>query len=294
VSIRVVDVSEFTREIPRSAWRCMAETWGVEAAVIQAWGGGYVAGRENVHFRQQCEAALEEGLALAAYGWPPREWNDALSHIGPMRQHLAFFALDVEAGEGLQPQYVDGVRAALPPWVYASRNSWTTIMHNTPHYADLPLWVARYPRDLAPSAPVQWPAPTQDPAEGWSALEFGGWTASEVGGWQLRGTTDLCGEQADLNVFRPEAFRLLPKEETMSDAHYEELRGALAATNAILAEAYRQLTQQDRSIEAVIKLVYDNLQTGGDPAEVATVAAALKRLAQDLEAGAKRAEEALS
>lgn len=80
----------------------------------------------------------------------------------------------------------------------------------------------------------------------------------------------------------------------MSDAHYEELRGALAATNAILAEAYRQLTQQDRSIEAVIKLVYDNLQTGGDPAEVATVAAALKRLAQDLEAGAKRAEEALS
>ena len=73
--IRVLDVSEFTREIDPSWWISARDVQGVRAAVIQAWGGGYIAGRKNVHLKQQLAGAQAAGLGVAVYCWPPKDWG---------------------------------------------------------------------------------------------------------------------------------------------------------------------------------------------------------------------------
>lgn len=205
-------MSEYGGAIPDAWWRELRDRHGVNGAVIQCWGGGSDAARANRHFQRQLQGALAAGLRVAAYCWPPADWRAALDHAsagggsafggGTAVERLAFFALDVEAGAPVAPEHVRGVRdAGLRPVIYTSPAAWAAIMGNTRSFSDLPLWLARYPRDLPPEAPVAW---EDDLATAFGSYRAGGWSAAA--GWQFRGTTQLGAAQADLSIFAPSAF----------------------------------------------------------------------------------------
>ena len=205
--IRVVDVSEFTTTIPHSWWRDLRDRYGVKAAVIQAWGGGYVPGRRNEHFAQHVEGGLRADMGISTYVWPPRDYVDAFRWIerSGYKDELAFYAHDIEQGAGVTQPYVEAADQWLgrPSWIYASPGSWRQIMGNAAQYADHSLWLARYP--LSPERPggntVWWPIHVMDPFGGY---EVGAWT--EARGWQFQGTTRIGDETCDLNLFHADAF----------------------------------------------------------------------------------------
>ncbi|KKN41486.1 hypothetical protein LCGC14_0723000 [marine sediment metagenome] len=207
--IRVVDVSEYTTTISHEWWRTVRDRHGVRAAVVQAWGGGYVPGRRNEHFAQHVEGALKAGLGVAAYVWPPRDYEGAFRWIeqSGYKSELAFYAHDIEQGAGVTQRCVEAADQWLgrQSWIYASPSSWREIMGRASQYADHPLWLARYP--LSPERlggnSVWWPRDDADPFGGYAV---GAWR--EARGWQFQGTTAIGGETCDLNLFHDDAFRI--------------------------------------------------------------------------------------
>ena len=103
--IRVLDVSEFTREIDPSWWISARDVQDVRAAVIQAWGGGYIAGRKNVHLKQQLAGAQAGGLGVAR--------DFAFELLGEPHELSATFATVHRTGQrGQHDQIVDGTKFA--------------------------------------------------------------------------------------------------------------------------------------------------------------------------------------
>lgn len=213
-TIRVVDVSEYTTEIPFSWWEALSADHNVEAAVIQAWGGGYVPGRRNEHFAQHVEGALKSLLKVSAYVWPPREYEQAFRWIeqSGYKSELSFYAHDIEAGEGVNLSIVSAADQWLGrlSWIYASPSSWSTIMSGrTLEFSDHPLWLARYrlSPDRTGGNAVWWPE-NYDP---FGPYVLGLW--AEARGWQFQGTTTIDGESCDLNLFHADAFEVQAREE---------------------------------------------------------------------------------
>lgn len=234
--IRVLDVSEFTREIDPSWWVSARDVQGVRAAVIQAWGGGPVAGRENVYFAQQLAGARAADLGVATYIWPPKGWAAALQHIGDLKQQLAFVALDMEAGASVERAHVDGVIAAgLRPVIYTNPSDWASTMNASVEFADVALWLARY-HWRAPSGEgfyrLRWDI-TIDRAFG-SSTAVGGWprNTNKLAGWQFAGTTQLGVESVDLNLFYASAFEIGEEDEMT-----EQERKDRAIAASVFAEA---------------------------------------------------------
>lgn len=222
--IRVIDVSEFTREIAPSWWRRIRDQQGVEAAVIQAWGGGPEGGRENVYFSQNLAGARSAGLGVAAYVWPPGDYKRAIEHIGEDKRHLAFLALDMEAGRAVTMGMVGGVVAAgLRPVIYTNPNDWRTTMQDTREFGNLPLWLARYHwRAVGDVYALRWDVKI-DKAFG-SAARVGGWErdTDKLIGWQFTGTANLYKEQVDLSYFYASAFEM-NTEDDMTDEERRQL-----------------------------------------------------------------------
>ncbi len=206
MSDRVIDVSEFTGPIPESWWVRLRDEHNVKGAVIQAWGGGPVSGRWNVHWRQQSEGArkaLGDG-GIASYVWPSRDIGAALAYMQEISLKLfrlqRFIALDVEAGAGVTSRDVQLVSMyQQEPWIYASPGGWSNIMGSDRSFHDLPLWMAGYPRR---HGEVHWGRTIDEGVRRY--LPFGGW--NDLQGWQFDGTTPYRGESLDLNVFREGVF----------------------------------------------------------------------------------------
>ena len=242
--IRVLDVSEFTREIDPAWWISARDVQQVRAAVIQVWGGGYTGGRKNVHFQQQVAGAQAAGLGVAAYCWPSHQWADAVAHIDQSRvrrEDLAFFALDMEPSGNTDPTvkraHVDGVIASgLKPVIYTNPSDWKSAMNASVEFADIALWLARY-HWRAPAGSsfyrLRWDI-TIDKAFG-SSTSVGGWprNTKRLAGWQFAGTTQLGAESVDLNLFYARAFEMAEED----DMATEEEREARAKAAGVFATA---------------------------------------------------------
>jgi hypothetical protein len=296
-TFRAVDMSEYTREIPVSAFRCLREQHQVEAVVLQAWGGGYTGGRKNVHFHAACANARAAGITkLAAYVWPPSEIRDALAFMGAEAQQMAFVALDVEANARLAQRHVQAVRdAGLTPVLYTNFPGRDYIDADVDR--SLPLWLARYPLDLPPSAPIVWRAELGD---AWGRLPP--WWRGPVWGWQFRGTTDICGEQADLNLFDSAAFGaeeddmgLTPDEAKFIDARFDNIEAYARATDA-LARTTKAAHESTRLFALELARQFDehrrNVQLhDGETADAADLARRIARLETEIAENAGRDQE---
>ncbi len=207
--IRVVDVSEFTGEIPPAWWGELHRVHDVRAVILQSWGGGNVPGRSNAYFHQQLMGALAAGMKAAAYVWPPEDWSSAIHHIGADKRHLAFLALDIEAGRGVAEAHLEGVRAqGLKAVIYTNPNDWQNIMGGTLDFSHEALWLARY-HWRAPEGQLyalRWDITIDRAFGNYSAV--GGWRrdTSKLAGWQFTGTTKFRLETLDLNLFYESAF----------------------------------------------------------------------------------------
>lgn len=198
-----LDASEYTGEIPRSTFKHLYEG-GYRIFLPQIWGGGYDRNRANRHLRQHVLAARAEGFHVSVgYVWPPADIGMALTFLAEQRVKLRSIALDVEAGAILWHTNVTTVRnAGMNPIIYTGSWAWRSIMGLDSSFSDVDLWVARYPyiRHNAYD-----PTHIQTELEGCRPL-FGGWTLDKVIAWQFQNTTDMWGEQFDLNLCREEAF----------------------------------------------------------------------------------------
>jgi hypothetical protein len=230
--LRGVDVSEFTREIPPQWWKDLRDEHNVEVAIVQCWGGGPNPGRSNTYFEQQARGALDAGLMIGTYCWPPRDAQYAVNFVRDSSVPLKVFALDVEAGAIAIPGDATIVtNAGFDPWLYGNRYTIEGLPHREA-LRDLPLWLARYPHA---SGPVYWPeyyAPygLGDPVSQWPNPQ----------GWQFQGTTAYQGETMDLNLFRdfPEG------ESHMSTPEYEELKQRIGDLEAAIVWGARQIAEQ--------------------------------------------------
>lgn len=273
--LRGVDVSEFTREISPAWWEMVRDQHGIRCAVIQAWGGGYIGGRSNAHFHQQVAGARAAGLKVAAYVWPPREWNEAINWIGDARPYMAFLALDVEVPEGMDPSfprveraYVSGVAARnLKPVIYTSPSEWQNVMSGDTTFGDLPLWLARYKWVAGPDGYYRerWDVSVSD-AFG-VADHVGGWRPGDgkLIGWQFAGTTQVGEETCDLNIFggwpQEEEEGMASDEYNQLDRRLDVLEGWRERLVPNIVEADAKIRESVAQVKAMTTSVQQSLQS---------------------------------
>lgn len=197
MTVRAIDWSEWTGPIDTSFFERIQVEHNIKGIIPQLWGGGMNAGRKNDYFHSALDLALKAGLkCYGAYVWPPSDWARAVYFAGSAMADIPILWLDVEAGAGVSQGMFDGLDAAgIKSGIYASPGSWSAIMNNTLRFADRPLWVARYPRDLHPADIIVWES---DLARALAGYRMGGWV--EPVAWQFRGTTYLGPESADLMI----------------------------------------------------------------------------------------------
>jgi hypothetical protein len=120
----------------------------------------------------------------------------------------------------------------IKPVIYTGPGAWGNIMGTSTEFHDCEVWLARYPRDLKPSEPIEW---RTDLSQAFGNYKTGGWTGEQLIGWQFRGTTDIAGEQADLNLFDPLAFpqRAEIEEDEMPLKVIKGTRNYTYATNGV-------------------------------------------------------------
>lgn len=215
--LRAVDASEWTGPIRRDVFRLLRQDRGVTVFLAQAWGGGPIGDRRNEYYHQAVDNALAEGCKVAAYCWPPSDWENCLEWMQGTREPVTTLALDVEAGAGVTPAMVQGLRTkGVSPVIYGSPSSWASIMGGSvdPVYAACPLWLARYVYSNPAEAGVWWPNDLQDAFGGYTV---GGWTPETLGGWQFQGSTPIYGETFDLNLVYADMLDHQGTEENMEE-----------------------------------------------------------------------------
>lgn len=208
--VKALDVSSHGGEIPPIRWRTAREN-GWELAVVQLWGGlpGNTMG-PNPHAKQQLVGARAAGLLTAGYIWIPPDTTLDTSELikvaraaaGDEESHLAFIAPDIEDPQRrrlhpINPEarlgdalaHLHGVRKAI----YTSRSMWGPIMANTTVFKSIPLWDADFDRGEDLDATFR---------------PYGGWTERAM--LQYKGTTDVHGISADLNVADLERLGIAP------------------------------------------------------------------------------------
>ncbi len=250
--IRVVDLSEWTGPVPVANARRMAQEQNIQGAILQAWGGGGVPGRRNEYFHQAVDAFREVGITnIDPYVWPPREWREAIDWIGDYKRFMAgALYLDVEAGAGVVDGIINGVRqAGWEPRIYASPNSWRTIMGNTDRYSDLKLWLARYPLRYQLADGFYVPGfYVRFPHDAMGGSQVGGWVLEDLVGWQVTGTVpDFCGESVDTSLFYASAFA----REEDGDMEDRVLRGIVGDLKRLVTEQGERLDEQNERLEVL-------------------------------------------
>lgn len=210
----VLDASRYTGEISPDTIRRLHQR-GYRGLISQVF-----AGRPNRYFHQHMDAAATMGWGQAGYYWPASSWRSATDFLDGRK--LAFLAPDVERGIGsnadptLHRRHLDGIWSrGYWPIIYTGVSAWRTIMGNTLEFKDDLVWLARYPyRRLNASDPTRIQTNIELALGGY---RLGGWSASNILVWQFQNTTNLEGEQFDLNLVRKEAFTMASTLDTVKD-----------------------------------------------------------------------------
>lgn len=208
--IRGIDVSSYSGRITLSQAKALKEQWGIQAAVIQLWGGGPGGTGPNRWMLSQAYALSSAGLEIGVYIWPPRAIAEYFEDIKAMVRGLIavtgkrpfMVALDVEAGEKVSLAHIQLASRLGPAFIYTSPGEWKKIMGST-SFPDVPLWEANYTRKfrtLTGAWTGKWPTEEDHP---WDPVTPG---FKESPAWQFMGTTSLSGVSCDLNVFHPKLF----------------------------------------------------------------------------------------
>jgi len=242
MSIRTVDFSAWTGEIQDEDWNYLWDQ-GIRLAIVQAYGGrpGGTTG-PNPFAQQQVEGAKRRGMHLAAYTYPSWKWVEALDNLGPFVSDMQALALDVEARAPVHPDQITDLRNMdIRPIIYASANSWNTIMGDSPYKdtfseMDVGLWVAYYPYRVWNG---QWPVNVQEGMR----YQVDSW--QRCVGWQFAGTTTLSDETWDLNIFEDD-FIVQPPDDCSDrlaacEGEREALAGALGRSEAEVANLQRTM-----------------------------------------------------
>jgi hypothetical protein len=94
--------------------------------------------------QRQIAAALDAGLAVAAYTRDPRCWRGGIEAAGPYAERLQFFALDVETDPGIpaSPDMVAGIQAlGVRPVLYSGADMWSEVQgFDDRRFSSVPLW----------------------------------------------------------------------------------------------------------------------------------------------------------
>ncbi len=182
-----VDISRSARLPEPASWQVLKAS-GCDFVIVGAWGGR----RQNQYAQAQLQMAFQAGMKVAAYcflnfdndahlpgapasqtgGWQVQQ---ALEAIGPMRDALAFLAVDVEPrykGRMSPQARVQRIReavtaikrAGLPPVIYAKDRDWNRLTGNSDAFKHIPLWDTRWNGDTSLEMEL---------GEAWQS--YGGW-----------------------------------------------------------------------------------------------------------------------
>lgn len=146
----------------------------------------------------QANMALKAGLMIAAYTRDPRCFKEGIEAFGPLKDHLQFFALDIETDPGIPVTrtMIDGIKALdVRPVIYTGSGMWPTIMGKTAEFSDVPLWDTQTSTFAYGDWVIDhlWPEP----------VEYAGWNTPQTMriGVQQQFEYSLFGVQVDLNSF---------------------------------------------------------------------------------------------
>lgn len=104
-------------------------TWGT----CQTWDRTY----------SQAKMALDAGLKIASYTRNPECYKEGIEALGPLKNKLQFFALDIETDPGIPVAraMVGGVQAlGVRPVIYTGSGMWPAIMSGSEEFSDVALW----------------------------------------------------------------------------------------------------------------------------------------------------------
>ena len=225
--IQAIDVSEYGGAIRDVQW-VEAYKAGYRLAIVQAWGGGPIAGGRNAYCLDQLSGARKAGMMTAIYFHLPSDTTTKTELLiqavkeaaGVEYQYIKFVAIDIEGIKLLHPVlWEERLEDAIshikdkPIVIYTSQTMWVVVMGNVSEFEDFPLWDAKY--DKLADLDANW-------------VPYGGWTCRA--GKQYQGTTIVPGGiSADLNIVH--LGRLFPKTE--EDEGEKDLQVIDSATDMI-------------------------------------------------------------
>lgn len=146
----------------------------------------------------QAKMALDANLAIAVYTRDPQCYKNGIEALGPYKDRLQFFALDIETDPGIAVtrEMVNGVKSlGVRPVIYSGSGMWPSIMNNSNEFSDVPLWDTQ-----TSEFPIKnWVVDVSKP----TPVAYGGWNTSENHriGVQEQFEYKLHGVYVDLNSF---------------------------------------------------------------------------------------------
>lgn len=216
---RSVKALDSTATINDPEWFIQAKNEGFELYVMHSTAWGTCDAWYNTEV--QLGMALDAGLKIAVYTRDPSCWEGGIEAVGPYRDQLQFFALDVESDPGtpVTRVMVDGIKAmGVRPVIYSGSGMWPDIQGSTADdFADVPLWDTNTSNfDYATWQP-NYLAP--------NPIAYGGWNTADTMriGTQQQFEYELNGVAVDLNSF--DASFLTVGEETPEEPQTPETPG---------------------------------------------------------------------
>jgi hypothetical protein len=147
----------------------------------------------------QLAMALKAGMKIAVYTRNPKCWENGILAAGALREHLQFFAIDIETDPGVPATaaMVSGVQAmGVRPVIYSGSAMWQKIMgEHLKEFSAVPLWDG----DARPEAHSKWVSDVLSPPP----VAYGGWNTfwnMRIGVQQAFEYT-MHGVPVDLNSF---------------------------------------------------------------------------------------------
>jgi len=135
-----VKAFDMTDSAPQS-WFNQARADGFRLYVYPPLAWGVSTPRSDA--QQLFQFALNAGLLVGAYSRNPTWWSQAIAAVGPLKNRLQFFALDIETDPGVPVTraMVNGVAATgVRPIIYSGWGMWPSIMGGSTAFSDVPLW----------------------------------------------------------------------------------------------------------------------------------------------------------
>ena len=196
-AIRSVKAIDSANEINDQSWFDAAYRDGVRLYVAHAVKWGTCEPWEKAE--PQLAMALKAGIKIALYTRDPNCWQNGIRAAGALRDHLQFFALDIESDPGVPATaaMVAGVRAmGVRPVIYSGSGMWPMFMReHAAAFSGVPLWDC----DARPEAHREWAGDILSPAP----VAYGGWNThgNMRVGVQQAFEYSMRGIAVDLNSF---------------------------------------------------------------------------------------------